>query len=67
VSEEGTVVLVADCKYKRLEPSEFKNHDVYQMLAYCIATKVRGGLLIHPVHAEAVQDLVQLGLSKTRV
>jgi len=46
VSEEGTVVLVADCKYKRLEPSEFKNHDIYQMLAYCTATGVQRGLLI---------------------
>jgi len=58
VSEEGTMVLVADCKYKRLEPSEFKNHDVYQMLAYCTATRVRRGLLIYPLHSAAVQDLV---------
>jgi 5-methylcytosine-specific restriction enzyme subunit McrC len=43
VSEGETVVLVADCKYKRLEPDEFKNHDIYQMLAYCTATRVQRG------------------------
>lgn len=29
VSEGETMGLVAGCKYKRLEPGEFKNHDVY--------------------------------------
>ena len=40
------------------EPSEFNNHDIYQMLAYCTATRVQRGLLIYPVHAAVVQDLV---------
>ncbi len=60
VSEGGRVWLVADCKYKRLEPGDFKNHDVYQMLAYCTATAIQRGLLIYPVHAAVVQDVVMI-------
>lgn len=37
-------VLVADCKYKRLEPDQFRHHDVYQLLAYCTASNVQRGL-----------------------
>jgi 5-methylcytosine-specific restriction enzyme subunit McrC len=65
VSEEGTLVLVADCKYKRLEPSEFKNHDIYQMLAYCTATQVKRGLLIYPLHAAVIQDEVKVRNTQT--
>jgi len=65
VSEEGTVGLVADCKYKRLEPSEFKNHDIYQMLAYCTATRVQRGLLIYPLHAAVVRDEVEIRNTQT--
>ena len=60
VSEGERVVLVADCKYKRLEPNEFKNHDVYQMLAYCTATRVQRGVLIYPLHAAVIQDEVKI-------
>jgi 5-methylcytosine-specific restriction enzyme subunit McrC len=59
--------LVADCKYKRIEPSEFKNHDLYQMLAYCTATRVQRGLLIYPYHAAAVQDEIQIRNTRTVV
>jgi len=65
VSEAGSVVLVADCKYKRLEPSEFKNHDVYQMLAYCTATGVQRGFLIYPLHATVIQDGVEVRNTQT--
>jgi 5-methylcytosine-specific restriction enzyme subunit McrC len=65
VSEGETIVLVADCKYKRLEPEEFKNHDVYQMLAYCTATRVRRGLLIYPLHEAVTQDEVQIRNTQT--
>jgi 5-methylcytosine-specific restriction enzyme subunit McrC len=67
VSEEGTVVLVADSKYKRLEPSEFKNHDIYQMLAYCTATRVQRGLLIYPLHAAVIQGEVEIRNTQTVV
>lgn len=46
----GRPVLVIDCKYKRISPDEFKNHDVYQVVAYCTALAVRNGLLIYPRH-----------------
>jgi 5-methylcytosine-specific restriction enzyme subunit McrC len=67
VSEEGTVVVVANCKYKRLEPGEFKNYDVYQMLAYCTATRVRRGLLIYPLHSAAGQDVVLIRNTDTLI
>jgi len=67
VSKGEAVGLVADCKYKGLEPSELKNHDVYQMLAYCTATKVRRGLLIYPVHAAVVQDLIGIRNTDTTI
>lgn len=40
--------LIADCKYKRIQPDEFKNHDVYQLLAYCTAEGIDRGLLLYP-------------------
>ena len=33
ISRANRVVLVADCKYKRLEANEFKNHDIYQTVS----------------------------------
>lgn len=60
VSKGETPVLVADCKYKRIEPGQFKNHDMYQMLAYCTATQVQRGLLIYPVHSAVIQDEVAI-------
>jgi 5-methylcytosine-specific restriction enzyme subunit McrC len=60
VREGETVVLVADCKYKRLEPDEFKNHDIYQMLAYCTATQVQRGLVIYPLHAAVIPDEAEI-------
>jgi 5-methylcytosine-specific restriction endonuclease McrBC regulatory subunit McrC len=33
VDADGTTVLVADCKCKRLEPDQYRHHDVYQLLA----------------------------------
>jgi 5-methylcytosine-specific restriction enzyme subunit McrC len=67
VGRESSVVLVADCKYKRLGPSEFNNHDMYQMLAYCTATRVRQGVLIYPLHAVFVQDEVEIRNTHTVV
>ena len=40
-------VFVGDAKYKRIEPSGFVHADVYQMLAYCIATDLPSGLLVY--------------------
>lgn len=63
VSEGEATVLVADCKYKRLEPDEFKNHDIYQMLAYCTATGVQRGLLIYPSHSAVIEN--EVGIRNT--
>jgi 5-methylcytosine-specific restriction enzyme subunit McrC len=61
----GAVALAADCKYKRLESDEFKNHDVYQLLAYCIATNSRKGLLIYPLNLEKPCEEVWIQNSAT--
>ena len=43
----GTLQLVADVKYKNLAPAGYQHADLYQMHAYCTASKVRSGLLIY--------------------
>ena len=56
----GAVVLSADCKYKRLESDDFKNNDVYQLLAYCSATDTRRGVLVYPMHINSAREKVQI-------
>ena len=48
INVRGVPSLIADCKYKPLQSGEYKNHDIYQLLAYCTATNVNRGLLIYP-------------------
>ena len=43
----GSVSWVGDAKYKRLNPAGYQNADVYQMLAYLIATGLPSGMLIY--------------------
>jgi 5-methylcytosine-specific restriction enzyme subunit McrC len=50
VSNGGAHVLAADCKYKRLETDQHKNHDLYQLVSYCTALEVGNGMLIYPRH-----------------
>lgn len=50
--EAGRCLFVGDVKYKRLGNNEVKHADVYQTLAYTIATNLPGGLLIY-AHGEA--------------
>ena len=50
IRRKGTSILVADCKYKQLNLDEFKNHDLYQILAYCTVEKIPRGLLLYPQH-----------------
>ncbi len=59
--------LVADCKYKRLEPEGFKQHDLYQMLAYCTALGLERGMLVYPKHAAPVDDAVRVVNSAVRI
>jgi len=60
IRRAGTVVLSADCKYKRLESDDFKNNDVYQLLAYCTATDTRRGVLVYPMHTNSAREKVQI-------
>ena len=50
-SRNGQPVLLADTKYKRVETHGLGNADIYQMLAYCMATDVRTAVLIYPREA----------------
>ena len=43
----GTCTFVGDVKYKRIEFEGYKNADLYQLLAYCAAADLPGGLLIY--------------------
>jgi 5-methylcytosine-specific restriction enzyme subunit McrC len=60
LSRAGAAAAVADCKYKIIDSEEYKNHDVYQVLAYCTATGVRRGLLVYPRHVTEVSDEVRV-------
>ena len=60
IESQGKLVLVADCKYKQTESEIYRNHDFYQVLAYCTAAGVRRGLLIYPLHSGPVQDFVKI-------
>jgi 5-methylcytosine-specific restriction enzyme subunit McrC len=48
IKERGKTIVVADCKYKRIEAETLNNHDYYQVLAYCTATAAPRGLIIYP-------------------
>lgn len=43
----ATCTFVGDVKYKRLQTADGEHADLYQLLAYTIATGVPGGLLIY--------------------
>jgi 5-methylcytosine-specific restriction enzyme subunit McrC len=60
IESEGRPVVAADCKYKQTESNIYRNHDFYQVLAYCTAVGVRRGLLIYPLHSDPVQDVVKV-------
>lgn len=45
-------VFVGDVKYKRIEDREIKHADLYQLLAYCVATPLPRGILIYAAGAD---------------
>lgn len=45
--------FVGDVKYKRISYEEIKNPDIYQLLAYAVATDLPGGLLIYAAEGAA--------------
>lgn len=60
-------ILVADAKYKRVDAGEYVNHDLYQMLAYCVATGTDLGLLIYPSHIDAGENQTLIRNSNIRI
>jgi len=55
--------FVGDVKYKRIDVQGIKHADLYQLLAYCVATDLPGGMLIYAAgEAEpATHRVVMLG------
>ena len=60
---DGRCVFVGDVKYKRVRPDGVLHADVYQLLAYLVATELPAGLLVYAKgEAEAVvHEVVHLG------
>lgn len=64
--EEGRPVFVGDVKYKSIDAVSAPNHDLYQLLAYTVATALDHGLLIYAKGAgEAVTH--EVVMSGTRL
>lgn len=61
------VVVVADCKYKRLAPGAHRHHDLYQVLAYCTALGVPAGLLVYPRHLVPIERVVAIRKAKITI
>lgn len=49
----GTCVFVGDAKYKRVTVRGVENADLYQLLAYTLATNLPSGLLVYAVGLSA--------------
>ena len=45
--DNGRCCFVGDAKYKDTDMMGFRHADIFQMLAYCTATKLRAGLLVY--------------------
>lgn len=45
-------MFVGDVKYKRIVPAEYHNADLYQLLAYAVATRLESGMLIYAAGPE---------------
>ena len=54
----GNVQAVVDAKYKAQAPSGFLNADLYQLLAYCTATKLEVGHLVYAEGNHGDQDVM---------
>ena len=61
----GKPVFVGDAKYKRIEPDGFRHADVYQMLAYCIASDLPSGLLVYAADEHEPHEYVIEHVDKT--
>jgi 5-methylcytosine-specific restriction enzyme subunit McrC len=58
-----TCEFVGDVKYKKLEPAGFEHADLYQLLAYTVATRLPVGVLIYAAGEDepAIHTTVHLG------
>ena len=56
----GVPAGILDAKYKRLDAGEFKNHDLYQVLSYCLTMDSLRGMLIYPRHLVDVDDQIEV-------
>lgn len=66
--EGDECVFVGDVKYKRIQVTEIEHPDVYQLLAYTIATGLSGGLLIYAAdEATPVEHEVPLAGKRLRI
>ncbi len=55
----GQCVLVGDAKYKRLSAAGIKHPDLYQLLAYLVATGLPAGVLVYPLtEAQSVDHYI---------
>jgi len=61
--EGPNCVFVGDAKYKRINVSGIKHPDLYQLLAYAIATGLPGGLLCYAAGEgePAIHEVVDIG------
>jgi len=74
--DEGGCVFVGDVKYKRVVANGIEHPDLYQLLAYTVAARLPGGLLIYAAgeadgrihevpYADKKLEVVPLSLSGT--
>ena len=63
----GRAVAALDCYYKRLETWQYKNHDQYQILAYCTALDLPRGMLVYPRHEQGLDQTIQVRNSEIRI
>lgn len=54
--EQDQVVWVGDAKYKRLAEGEYRNADLYQLLAYTVALDLPSGTLVYAADVDAHSD-----------
>jgi hypothetical protein len=43
-----------------MAPTEFRNHDIFQVLAYCETAMSKEGLLIYPLHELDTRDEIRI-------
>jgi 5-methylcytosine-specific restriction enzyme subunit McrC len=66
--EGQSCTFVGDVKYKRVQVTEIEHSDVYQLLAYTIATRLPGGLLIYAAdEAIPVEHEIPLAGKRLRI